>query len=264
MNGNIKQPLTEEQLDKVYGHILRRTIVQLLNMYKELSLTQLSKMLKQNKTTIQYHITELKKIDVIKVSRISHEESRGAIPKKYYKLNFANLDRHFYLTKLEPDVDPKTRLDEYEQFLLCQRNSIIYHQSLLGYAKDSIENSLKIVSDLQNNPDILTKARIAELDDYIKQNCISITGFSTAKQPFLEMSGLVSEFYDKVVKTEKEFYQKEKSELTDLGKTEEEIKVIFQTNEKYSESHQVLTYMFPLKNLIKSSLDLNFPSKKNS
>ncbi|MFX1508622.1 MAG: hypothetical protein ACFFDC_21275, partial [Promethearchaeota archaeon] len=166
MSGNIKQPLTEEQIDKVYGHILRTTIVQLLNMYKELSLTQLSKMLKQNKTTVQYHITELKKINVIKVSRISHEESRGSIPKKYYELNFINLDHHFYLTKFEPDVDPKIRLDEYENFLLCQRNSITYHQSLLGYAKDSIENSLKLVSDLQNNPDALTKEQLSELDDY--------------------------------------------------------------------------------------------------
>ncbi|MHA2304061.1 MAG: winged helix-turn-helix domain-containing protein, partial [Candidatus Hodarchaeales archaeon] len=70
---------SEEQLNKIYGHKTRRMIVQLLNIYNELSLSQLSKIMKKKKTSIQYHVTELRNSNIVQESRTSYEDSRASI-----------------------------------------------------------------------------------------------------------------------------------------------------------------------------------------
>ncbi|MFX0139290.1 MAG: winged helix-turn-helix domain-containing protein [Candidatus Hodarchaeota archaeon] len=246
---------TKQQLDKIYDHNIRNMIVQLLNMYRELSLSQLSKILNKNKTTIQYHVAELRNNNIVQESRISHEDSRGSIPTKYYKLNPLNLDYHLDFAELQKISDFTKRIEGYKKFLYSLKICITNLQNLLTYAEEGVESSLKRINILENDPEKLSNEAFAELDGYIRDYNSSISIFSTAKSPFLEMKKLVPEMFHRIEKIEADYYMEEKKQLKGFGKSDDEIKSIFQNKEEYTEGYQVITILHPLKNLIEAKLE---------
>ncbi|MFX0087328.1 MAG: ArsR family transcriptional regulator [Candidatus Hodarchaeota archaeon] len=254
---------SEEQLKKIYGHKTRRMIVQLLNMYNELSLSQLSKIMKKKKTTIQYHVTELRNSNIVRESRISSEESRGSIPTKYYTLRPLNLDYHLSFETLKNISDLDKRIEEYKSFLFGLKRCIINLDNILSYAKEGVESSLRRIEKLEENPETVTPELFTELDHFIQNHNSSISIFSTAESPFLEICKLVPEMYGKFEKIENNYYSDEKTRLKAAGKADDEIKSIFQTEAQYSEGYQVITILHPIKNLIEAALENEAVTKKS-
>jgi DNA-binding transcriptional ArsR family regulator len=253
---------SEEQLKKIYDHKIRRMIVQLLNMYNELSLSQLSKIMKKKKTTIQYHVTELRNNNIVRESRTSYEDSRGSIPAKYYKLNPLNLDYHQSFETLKKISDLSKRIEEYKNFILGIKRCIINLDSILSYAKEGIESSLRRIGKLEKNPETLTTEVFTELDHFIQNHNSSITIFSTAESPFMEICKLLPEMYSKMEKIHNNYYNGEKKRLKDTGESDSEIESIFQKEDKYTEGYQVITILHPLKNLIDTTLENEAVPKK--
>lgn len=248
--------ITEEQLHMIYNHPTRGMIVQLLNMYNELSLSQIAALLRKKKTTVQYHVSELKKHSIIRESRNSYEDSRGSIPTKYFSLNFIKLDYHLNFDELTIIPDVSERIITYRNFLLSIKSSIVNLQNKLSYAKTGVESSLKKLEELSKQPKI-TEESFNELNNFIIRHSAAISTFSTAKTPYREIIPLIPELMDKVKKLEKEYYETERARLIALGKTEDEVEDLFQTDEDYSDGYQLITILNPLKNLLEVALEEN-------
>ncbi len=100
------QRSSDFSLDIILNSQVRHNIFFLLNVYRELSLTDLSQLLHKSKPALHRHIQKMIEAGIIKESK--EEKVRGSIKAKYYKLvkdvTKEGIDRTELLTIKNPEI----------------------------------------------------------------------------------------------------------------------------------------------------------------
>ncbi|MHA1377164.1 MAG: winged helix-turn-helix domain-containing protein [Candidatus Helarchaeota archaeon] len=141
----------KDLVEKLVKPKIRLIIFLILYLYSELNVTQISKLIKKNKTTVSRHLKEMEK-DGIVVSR--EIQARGKINPKNYRLNdqklFYDIDQHKKVDLLTI-LDPKSRLQRYKQGIYLASN-------LFNIIKNGFDLFQPLIESLENNFDEIEKA----------------------------------------------------------------------------------------------------------
>ncbi|MHA1300406.1 MAG: helix-turn-helix domain-containing protein [Candidatus Helarchaeota archaeon] len=129
---------------------IRLILFLILYLYDELNVTQISKLIKKNKTTVSRHLREMEKDEVV----ISREiQTKGKINPKFYRLNIEklyNIEQHKKVDLLTI-LDSKARLQKYKQ-------GISLASSLFNIIKNGFDLFQPIIESLERNFDEVEKA----------------------------------------------------------------------------------------------------------
>lgn len=127
----------------------------LLNIYPELSFTELSEKLGKSKSTLSPHLHELIETGLVQVSR--EEKVRGSIPAKYYSIVKDALEKIVFL---RIDTSKGINKKNSEKIINNGRAKINYSKRILETGVkfwdtiDSTDDSLEVVEILKNLPSI--------------------------------------------------------------------------------------------------------------
>ncbi|NHJ38957.1 MAG: winged helix-turn-helix transcriptional regulator [Asgard group archaeon] len=240
----------------IYENEIRSLIVRLLAMYNELSLPQLSDIMDMKKTTIQYHLKILRDNDIIYSSRDSHEDSRGSIPTKYYKLKQIRPDYHVRFDDLKKISDSEQRIEAYNNFLLSLESGLRELITIISFAKEGILSSKRKINDLYEGK--LTSEKLDELHKSISEVNIQYSTISIPKEVYSKIKNYDIDFCKQIAKINEDYMNEEISSLKKLNLKDKEISDKLQNDEKYIEGYEIITVLLPLKNLI----DVQINNKK--
>ena len=227
-------------------------IVRLLSMYEELSLPQFSKIMRKNKTTIQYHLQVLKDHNIIITSRESQADSRGSIATKYYKLKEEEGDYHVYLSDYMKINDFEERLSKYKEFLLQLDAGIKDLVNKISLAEKSIEKSLEKVEELSQTK--ITKDKLDDLHNFIKRINLGYSTIALPESIYFQNLKDVSKFLKGIAKSSENYLITEKRRLQHQNFSKEDVKKILRTDPKYIGGHEIIAIFLPLKEIIDSLL----------
>jgi DNA-binding transcriptional ArsR family regulator len=184
--------LEEEWLKLIDKHDLRYEIWALLKLYHELNVTQISRLVKQSKSTVSRVLIEMKKDGLILSRRGIKKKGEGEkIPPKYYRIN------EKYLMKAEEipfeqeiPTDPQELRKFYISEIKNYRNSIYNIHKLL----DLLNPLLNIFED--------------QLDDIAKAKRIYDTYLSGKNEPWFNLMYFDHERYEKFLDLRLEYMLK--------------------------------------------------------
>jgi DNA-binding transcriptional ArsR family regulator len=242
----------KKQNTVIYGNEIRSMIVRLLAMYNELSLPQLSDIMDMKKTTIQYHLKILRDSNVIYSSRDSHEDSRGSIPTKFYKLKQLRPDYHVRFDDLKKISDLEQRVDAYNNFLQSLEAGFKEIITIISFAEEGILSSKRKINDVVEGK--LTNKKLDELHKSISEVNLQYTTISIPKEVYSRIKNYNIDFCEQIVKVNENYIKEEISLLKKQNLNEKEISDKLQNDEKYLEGYEVITLLLPLKNLIDAQL----------
>ena len=188
----------DEQLKEIFNNEIRNMIVRLLMIKEELSLTQLSKIMNMNKTTIQYHLKILRDKDIIFESRESHQDSRGSIPTKYYQLKHKILGYRVSFNDIKDITNHKEKLLAYKEYLQSLKAGLIDIRNIILYAEEAIENKLLMVEKYESMK--LSNKLLEGLHEEISEIRTSFSSFSTTKNTFSKIREEIPNIYKKFEK----------------------------------------------------------------
>ncbi|MFX1517374.1 MAG: winged helix-turn-helix domain-containing protein [Promethearchaeota archaeon] len=129
---------------------IRFRILQLLFVYGELSLTDLTKHMNKSKPALYHHLQKMINLKAIKVSK--EEQVRGSIMAKHYCLDEQTALQLQLISEKEIDkiIDPKKRLKTLENIVDTYRNSVsLFRKKLdmLDLYTDFLEEQLQSRDD---------------------------------------------------------------------------------------------------------------------
>ena len=146
-NSIYDEELELENWLKVFDNKIRFRISQLLFVYGELSLTELSRQMNKSKPALYHHLQKMIKLKIIKVSK--EKPARGSIKSKHYCLTKKSpfLLQLFIDEDLSKIKNPDHRLKALENVIASYRNSI----SLLRNKLDIIDLYIDHLDDELEN-----------------------------------------------------------------------------------------------------------------
>jgi len=165
-NHHNSKEIQEETVTEILKSEIRFRIFVLLNLYPELSFSEISQKLNKSKSTIHPHLEKLIKLELIEVSR--EEKVRGNIPAKFYSL------KKGYLEKLAGIDEESSELPVDESTLMFFRtwtNFII--KTLEMYYKffeiKASEGSIsKILEEMRKNKEGFSSMYFFSKEQYMK------------------------------------------------------------------------------------------------
>lgn len=133
-------------------HNLRFDIWNILQIYGEGNVTQISSMVEQSKSTVARHL-KLMEEDGLVISRIADKNIIGKIPPKIYEINKKLLTvlQNSPISK-DPPEDPEKLLEYYKKEVKTDRAAIYRYKNLLNllnHLYDSIENEFDDVEKVK-------------------------------------------------------------------------------------------------------------------
>ncbi|MFX1283516.1 MAG: winged helix-turn-helix domain-containing protein [Promethearchaeota archaeon] len=246
-------PYSQNQLLEIYKNETRSILVNILRMYKELSLPQMVEILNMKKTTIQYHLQILRDKGIIIESRESPKESRGSIPTKYFKLKHLETDYHVSFNETEKITDLNERLEAYSAFLhnlnACMKEII----AIISFAEEGVKSSLRRIEECKKSK--LSKKSLDDLHEYIQNTNTSLTIFSACEDVNLQICKYLPEVFHHIEQINDQYLESERKKFQKQNLGTDEIDLILQTDNKYLEGYQFITLLHPLKNLIDARVE---------
>ena len=135
---------------EIFDSKIRFRILQLLFVYGELSLTDLTKHMNMSKPALYHHLQKMINLNAIKVSK--EEQVRGSIMAKHYCLDEETALKLQLISEKEINeiIDPKKRLKALENIIATYRYSIsLFRKKLdmLDIYTDFLEEQLQSRED---------------------------------------------------------------------------------------------------------------------
>lgn len=174
----------EESVIEILRSEIRFRIFVLLNLYPELSFSEISQKLKKSKSTIHPHLEKLIKLELIEVS---HEEKvRGNIPAKFYSL------KKGYLEKL-------AGIDEESSELTVDESNLAFFRTWTNFMIKTLEMYYKFFEKKASDGDVL---KILEEMRKNKEGFSSMYFFS--KEQYMKAHDYYHEYQEKLNELEVE------------------------------------------------------------
>lgn len=158
-----KQPFFE-----VLESELRFRIFSLLNIYPELSFSEISRLLNKNKSTLHPHLQKLIEIGVIKVSR--EEKVRGNFTRNYYSMKSDVFKEMGILDEESIDKSIFTVLKNWMKFII--KMSRLYEKYFNGLELE--ENGIKVLKEILYNQEALSGMYFFSVEQYKRVNRLTM------------------------------------------------------------------------------------------
>jgi len=158
-----KQPFFE-----VLESELRFRIFSLLNIYPELSFSEISRLLNKNKSTLHPHLQKLIEIGVIKVSR--EEKVRGNFTRNYYSMKSDVFKEMGILDEESIDKSIFTVLKNWMKFII--KISRLYEKYFNGLELE--ENGIKVLKEILYNQEALSGMYFFSAEQYKRVNRLTM------------------------------------------------------------------------------------------
>jgi DNA-binding transcriptional ArsR family regulator len=158
-----KQPFFE-----VLESELRFRIFSLLNIYPELSFSEISRLLNKNKSTLHPHLQKLIEIGVIKVSR--EEKVRGNFTRNYYSIKSDVFKEMGILDEESIDKSIFTVLKNWMKFII--KISRLYEKYFNGLELE--ENGIKVLKEILYNQEALSGMYFFSVEQYKRVNRLTM------------------------------------------------------------------------------------------
>jgi DNA-binding transcriptional ArsR family regulator len=129
----------EEPIIEILRSEIRFRIFVLLNLYPELSYTEISQKLGKSKSTIHPHLEKLIKLELIEVSR--EEKIRGNIPAKFYSLKKGYLEKLAFISEESSELP----IDE---------STLIFFKTMTNFLIKTMEMYYKFVEKMASEGDL--------------------------------------------------------------------------------------------------------------
>lgn len=125
-------------------NFLRLDIFNILEIFVELNVTQISNLVEKSKSTIARHLKSMEEDGII-VSRISDKVQKGKIPPKFYSINrkLYPMVKYITLDLLEKIPKPKKPIELirfYEGEIQMYRSTIYIYKKLLDFLNPLLDN----------------------------------------------------------------------------------------------------------------------------
>ncbi len=148
---------------EVYDSQLKQRIMNLLEIYHELSLTELSEKLSKSKSTVSKHMKELKNIKIQNHSfiEVREEKSRGSIKQKIYSKSSIP----FFFGKTYDDIK---QFSPEEMYKMLRNEEFLINIRLFSLLKDAITQTTEYVNNFYANvtPKTITEEFMEEVYRY--------------------------------------------------------------------------------------------------
>lgn len=140
----------------------RLQIFFLLNIYKELSMTELAEILNISKSALHRHLKKLLESNIIEVSR--EEQVRGSILAKYYHISdkLPGTNESLDHKSLFQEEDISKKRNNLKTILEFEKSKFFVNKSINEYIKLSIEDSLNKISKKKSKLDLEVKETLDE------------------------------------------------------------------------------------------------------
>lgn len=165
-NHHNSKEIQEETVIEILKSEIRFRIFVLLNLYPELSFSEISQKLNKSKSTIHPHLEKLIKLELIEVSR--EEKVRGNIPAKFYSL------KKGYLEKL-------AGIDEESSELPVDESTLMFFRTWTNFIIKTLEmyykffeikafegNISKILEEMRKNKEGFSSMYFFSKEQYMK------------------------------------------------------------------------------------------------
>ena len=155
---NDKEIETIENYFHLLGkHNIRFDLLNILLVFDELNITQISHMVEQSKSTVARHLKNMEQDGLI-ISRKADKHQKGKIPPKLYQLNKKLLQVLEYSPlNPAPPADPKKKVEFYKRNLNFCRVSIHSFKMLLDLLNPLLNSFELYLDDLPNAKKIYDK-----------------------------------------------------------------------------------------------------------
>jgi len=147
---------------------LRFRIFSLLNIYPELSFSEISRLLNKNKSTLHPHLQKLIEIGVIKVSR--EEKVRGNFTRNYYSMKSDVFKEMGILDEESIDKSIFTVLKNWMKFII--KISRLYEKYFNGLELE--ENGIKVLKEILYNQEALSGMYFFSAEQYKRVNRLTM------------------------------------------------------------------------------------------
>lgn len=122
--------IVENWFQLVGKHNLRANIVNILRIYDELNVTQISQMIEQSKPTVSRHLKSME-LDGLLVSRIVGKYQQGRIPPKLFKINQKVVDVVEHCPIQPPEPSSPHELIKFYQREIASHRAIIHRYKII-------------------------------------------------------------------------------------------------------------------------------------
>lgn len=204
---NDKEIYTVENWFSLFGkHNLRWAIWNILQIYNEANVTQISNMVRQSKSTVARHLNLMERDGLI-LSRKSDKTQQGKIPPKLFRVNnkLFQVVENSPVNKPPPD-DPSELIEFYKKEIQTYRAAIYCFKLLL----DSLN---PLLDDLEDHLDDIDAAKVI-YDKYFNFTKLS---------PMLSYSYFSDKYYEQFWDAYTEHMQK-RSQLLSVQSNDPEVK----------------------------------------
>ena len=172
----------ENWLHLIGKNPIRLEILQILRVYDELNITQLSQRVEQSKSTVARHLKSLEKHGIVTSRTATLDEYEvGKIPPKLYKQNMKLLEIQQYIASEVPRPNDSEALkDYYRRQIKSLRSSTEYFESLLDKTSPLFDKFENQIDDLPTAKEMWVKY----FDDEKSPAQLGIDGRSFNKKYF--------------------------------------------------------------------------------
>jgi DNA-binding transcriptional ArsR family regulator len=174
----------EEPFMEILRSEIRFRIFVLLNLYPELSYSQISQKLRKSKSTLHPHLEKLIELELIEVSR--EEKIRGNIPAKFYSLKKGYLDT-------------LANIDEENSELPVDESTLVLFKTMTNFMIKTMEMYYKFFEKMAYEGEI---SKLLEEMRKNKEGFSSMYFFS--KEQFMKAHEYYQEFNEKLNELEVE------------------------------------------------------------
>ncbi len=185
----------ENWIHLIGKHKLRLEIMNILQIYDELNITQLSQKVEQSKSTVARHLKSLEKHGIVISRKAKVDEYEvGKIPPKIYRRNLKLIEILQYAASLVPPPDNEEELREfYRKQINATRNSF-------GFFKWLLEKLDPLLDKFEGQLDDISKARETWEKYFDEETTPAYVG--------IDGRSFSSKYYDQIMRAYKEFFQK--------------------------------------------------------
>lgn len=155
---NDREIYTIENWFLLFGkHNLRFDIWNILQIYEEANVTQISNMVKQSKSTVARHLKFMERDGLI-LSRKDNTAQQGKIPPKIFRINHKLLQvvENNPINKLPPE-DPSELVEFYKKEIQTYRATIYRYKLLLDLLNPLLDDFEESLDDIDTAKEIYNK-----------------------------------------------------------------------------------------------------------
>ncbi|MFX0092250.1 MAG: hypothetical protein ACFFBD_10850 [Candidatus Hodarchaeota archaeon] len=136
-----------------YQHDFRLTLLMLLMVYRELSLTQISNLSKRSKTTIVRHTNKLIELGLIESYTKVNEKRAGNLKRKYFRIvkDYAQPPEDGIISDLFRSIDPEDLPNTILKVCNAQKALFFIVQSITKMSQDLYQKLVDSVSQYPSN-----------------------------------------------------------------------------------------------------------------